>query len=430
MDLKPSERLQQSILGCLLHFPEERTTADNLLKPEDFIIPKYRDVYSYLQQNKEADGVILSAAMPNIPFSELSQWMDSEFTAAYLPGYCRDLKELSRKIRLWQALTDIRNQSADLTTAEMIDHTEKALLDLSLAADSPMKTVNELAADAYKRMEYRYKNRGQIQGATWGFPELDKLTGGAHPGDMIVVAGRPSMGKSAFAMNVAENMAASGRSVAVFSLEMSDIQLMDRMVASHSRVSLGRIRNGNFKDGDWSRMTSGFDQIHKLKIHVDDTPGIGLHEIKSKTRRLKIRGELDAVVVDYLTLLKTEDSRGDSRSRAVGALSRGIKQLARELNVPVIALCQLSRNGVGRKPVMSDLRDSGEIEQDADVILFPYRESAECEKCRDKIEKDGHSTRLHESQAELIIEKQRNGPRNVSIKMVWIGEHQRFEEGE
>jgi replicative DNA helicase len=235
------------------------------------------------------------------------------------------------------------------------------------------------------------------------------------------------MGKSAFAMNVIENMAAGGYKTAVFSMEMADVQLMDRMIASHSRVSLGRIRNGDFRDGDWSRLTSGFDKISKLDIHIDDTPGITLQEIKSKARQLKMKHGLDALAVDYVTLIKTENRR-DSRAREVGELSRGLKQLARELGAPVFALCQLNRAGAGRKPVMADLRDSGEIEQDADVIFFPYREAADCQKCRDKVNDSGHDLKLHESQAEIIIEKQRNGPRNVTVPFTWIGEHQRFEE--
>jgi replicative DNA helicase len=424
MDLKPSDKLQQAILGCMLLFPGERRESN--LSEADFIGREYRDVFRYLQDNQDADITRTSAAL-NIPEPDLMRWMESEFSAAFLPGYCRDLRELSSKAKLYQAMTDIRNKATELSATELYELAEKTILGLSVPNGEEMKPVKRLANEAFKRLESRYQNRGIVQGMSYGFQELDRLTGGAQRGDMVVIAGRPSMGKSAFAMNIIENMAAGGYKTAVFSMEMADVQLMDRMIASHSRVSLGRIRNGDFRDGDWSRLTSGFDKISKLDIHIDDTPGITLQEIKSKARQLKMKHGLDALAVDYVTLIKTENRR-DSRAREVGELSRGLKQLARELDAPVFALCQLNRAGAGRKPVMADLRDSGEIEQDADVIFFPYREAADCQKCRDKVNDSGHDLKLHESQAEIIIEKQRNGPRNVTVPFTWIGEHQRFEE--
>jgi replicative DNA helicase len=424
--------LQRSILGCLLAFPEERHTVEAQLQERDFLGEKYRTVYRYLLDNPDADLVIASTALAGtVTPVELSEWMGGEFLPNFLPGYCRQLKELARKARLYNALSEVRNQADVLTADELYDLAERTLLELATASTQEIRDVKTLALKALDRLELRYKNRGKVLGLDWGYRGLNSLTGGAHRGDMIVIAGRPSMGKSAFAMNVIENMAGKGSKALVFSLEMSAEQVMDRMIASHSRVGLSRIRNGEFADSDWQAMTTGVGKIGRCNIGIDDSPALTLGELKSRARQYKLQHGLDVVMVDYMTLMKTESRKNESRTREVGELSRGLKQLARELNVPVIVLCQLNRGVMNRKdtrPVMSDLRDSGEIEQDADVILFPYREAAECQLCRDGVENHEHSTKSHQMRAEIIIEKQRNGPRNVSLPFVWLGDYQRFEE--
>jgi len=429
-----AKELQQAILGCLLAFPEERPTIEAQLQERDFLGEKYRTVYRYLLDNPDADLVIASTVLAGtVAPVDLSEWMGGEFLPNFLPGYCRQLKELARKSRLYNALSEVRSQADVLTADEMYDLAERTLLELATASTQEIRDVKTLALKALGRLELRYKNRGKVLGLDWGYRRLNSLTGGAHSGDMIVIAGRPSMGKSAFAMNVIENMAGKGSKALVFSLEMSAEQVMDRMIASHSRVGLSRIRNGEFADSDWQSMTDGVGKLARRDIAIDDSPALTLAELKSRARQYKLQHGLDVVMVDYMTLMKTENRRNESRTREVGELSRGLKQLARELNVPVIVLCQLNRGVMNRKdgrPVMSDLRDSGEIEQDADVILFPYREAAECPLCRDGVETREHSTKTHQAKAEIIIEKQRNGPRNVSIPFVWLGEYQRFEEAD
>lgn len=424
--------LQQAILGCLLAFPEDRQTVEGLIAESDFFGTKYQAVFQYLMANPDADLVIASADLAGVASPvELSEWMGREFVPHLLPGYCRKLRDVSRKARLYQALSEVRNKAETLTADELYDLAERTLLEQASTSAQGIQDVKTLALGSLDRLEQRYKNRGKVQGLTWGYRRLNRMTGGAHKGDMIVIAGRPSMGKSAFAMNVTENMAAAGHKALVFSLEMGSEQVLDRMIASHSRVSLTRIRNGEFADSDWQAMMNGVEKITRCPIAIDDSPAITLAELRSRARQFKLKNGLDVVMVDYMTLMKTESRKGDSRSREVGELSRGLKQLARELNIPIIVLCQLNRGVTGRKdtrPVMSDLRDSGEIEQDADVILFPYREAAECPLCRDKVDNSEHNLAQHQAKAEIIIEKQRNGPRNVSLPFVWLGDYQRFEE--
>lgn len=434
MSNSTSQQLQQAILGCLLAFPEERAAVESLVADADFLGEKYRAAFRFMVDNPDADALLTAEGIDNaIPCHEMLAWMGEEFLVSALPGYCRRLKAVARKERLYQALTHLRNRAEDLDADQLYDLAEKTIVELSTDTtnNQRVKDMQSLASEALSRLEDRHRNRGKIQGLTWGYRSLDRMTGGAHKGDMIVIAGRPSMGKSAFAMNVVENMAAAGHKAMVFSLEMNTAQLVDRMIASQSRVDMRRIRNGEFADSDWGAMVNGLEKLNRYHVLIDDSPGLSLRELRSRARQKKMAQGLDVIMVDYMTLMQTDAKKSDSRAREVGELSRGLKQLARELDVAMIVLCQLNRAVTGRKdtrPVMSDLRDSGEIEQDADVILFPFREAAECPLCREGVENPEHSTKAHQMKAEIIIEKQRNGPRNVTLKFVWLGGYQRFEE--
>ncbi|NTU49503.1 MAG: replicative DNA helicase, partial [Desulfobulbaceae bacterium] len=241
-------------------------------------------------------------------------------------------------------------------------------------------------------------------------------------------AGRPSMGKSAMLSNIIENVCYHGKSALMFSLEMGKDQLTERFFSSIGRVNFGRIRSGYIENQDWSKLTHASSEFHSFNLHIDDTPAITLSEIRYKARAIKRKHGLDLLGIDYLQLMGMPDKQ--SRVQAIGEVSRGLKQLARELDIPIVLLSQLNRSVDGRndkRPTMSDLRDSGEIEQDADVILFPFRPSAYCDKCRDKKDNADHDTELHQSVSEIIVEKQRNGERNMKIKTVWIGKYQKFD---
>lgn len=426
---RPHEELQESILGCLLAFPEEVKGVAGVLDSEDFLSPKYRTAFQYLiEQDGQADLVKATVGLSGVVKScELSEWICREFSSAFLPTYCRELKELSTKAKIWRMTDELRAGFREMSSAELQELAEKRLASFAGQVQTEAAGLKSLLAPAMKNMEHRYNNRGKEVAIPYGIGEVDRLTGGLHRGDLVIVAGRPSMGKSALLTNILQNAGDAGCKSLLFSLEMGNDQTVDRLIASTGRVGLHRIRSGNFHDGDWMRMQAACGTLSGLPIMLDDSCDVGLKEIKSRARKAKRHG-LDIVAVDYLQLMRT---KGDNRVREIGEISRGLKLLARELDVAVIALSQLSRgleSRTDKRPVMSDLRDSGEIEQDADVIIFPFRQAAYCAQCKDRVETPEHSTKIHESQAEIIIEKQRNGPRNVSVKVAWVGEFQRFEE--
>jgi replicative DNA helicase len=235
------------------------------------------------------------------------------------------------------------------------------------------------------------------------------------------------MGKSAMASNICESVCNAGYSAVLFSLEMGKGQLMERFFASSGNLNFGRIRSGRFDQSDWHKLHIGANRVHDFSLSIDDTSGITLQDIRYKTRLIKRKHGLDIVIIDYLQLMGVQEK--ESRVLEIGKASRGLKQLARELDVPIVLLSQLNRSVDGRpnkRPTMSDLRDSGEIEQDADVILFPFRPAAYCEKCREKKDDHEHNTEEHQTVAEFIIEKQRNGERNITVPMVWLGKYQKF----
>jgi replicative DNA helicase len=236
------------------------------------------------------------------------------------------------------------------------------------------------------------------------------------------------MGKSALLGNVIADVCDEGGEGILFSLEMPRLDIVDRLCAGF-HVKYQNIRSGNLSENDWPKLTKAAGRMHEWKFHIDDTPAISLREIRAKARKIARSGELKILGIDYLQLMGVSDPRMN-RNQAIGEISRGLKQLAKELWCPIVLLSQLNRGVDARadkRPVMSDLRESGEIEQDADVILFPYRPSAYCEKCRNKVDDGDHNCREHQAKAEVIIEKQRSGERNLSIPVAWVGEFQRFE---
>ena len=270
--------------------------------------------------------------------------------------------------------------------------------------------------ETYDRIETLAKNRGRIEGVPTGYPDMDRMLTGMHPGEFILIAARPSMGKTSIGMNIVENAAIrSGAKCAVFSLEMPAEQLVMRMLCSEAQVDMQSVRRGTLSMEDWEKLTDAMAPISKAEIYIDATSGISVPELRSKARRLQMEHGLDLVMIDYLQLMSSTGKSG-SRQEEVSSISRGLKSLAQELKVPVIALSQLSRAAAGRtdhRPILSDIRDSGAIEQDADVVMFVHRENyydPETEK--------GNI-------AEIIIAKQRNGPLGT-VELIWSAEHTRF----
>lgn len=270
--------------------------------------------------------------------------------------------------------------------------------------------------DAYDMIEKLYTNKSDVTGITTGFKDLNKKINGLQRTDLILIAARPAMGKTAFSLNLVQNAALKGdASVAVFSLEMSKEQLVQRMLSSQSSVELKKIKTGTLNDNDWPRIIDAMAVLSDAKIHIDDTPGIKISELRSKCRKLKIEKGLDLVLIDYLQLMEGEGNN-ESRQQEISKISRSLKILAKELNCPVVALSQLSRAPEQRadhRPMLSDLRESGAIEQDADIVMFLYRD--------EYYHADSESKNI----GEVIIAKNRHGETG-SVELVWLGEVQRF----
>lgn len=306
----------------------------------------------------------------------------------------------------------------------LLDEVEKRIFEISEHRFSKeaasMKTEVMLAIENIEKL---FKNRGGITGLSTGFKELDKMTNGMHPGEMIIIAARPSMGKTAFAMNIAEHVSVNeGKPIAVFSLEMSTQQLVQRLLCSRARVNLQRIRDGFLDRGDMKKITRAAGELSQAKIYIDDTPGLSILALRAKARRLRDRQRIEMIVVDYLQLLRSDSRRAqDNRQLEVSEISYGLKALAKELSIPIVVLAQLNRqpDDKGGRPMLSHLRESGSIEQDADVVGMLFRPEVYAKDDQDRSAKSG--------QAELIIAKQRNGPVG-DVPLTFLHSFTRFED--
>lgn len=429
---------EMSVLGGILLDNNAIDTAHEILKPDDFYRQAHRNIFeaaAILADRQEpidlismAEVLKLSGRLEEVGGGAyLATLVDYVPTATNIGYYCKIVKEKSAERRLiiqaQEAIGILYEGGGVIEAAAKLETAIQSPADNR--SSSPIGIGRSLI-EASRRIDKRYESKGQIQGIPYGIEALDAATSGMHRGELIVIAGRPSMGKSAMAGNILSNVCQSGLTGMLFNLEMSRLDIIDRLIAAYG-INYGRIRNGWLQDMDLANITQAMGQINGWKLWIDDTPGINLRQIRSKAKKQKRNG-LDLAVVDYLQLMGLPTK--DNRTHALGEVSRGLKQLARELDIPVVLLSQLSREVDKRpdkRPLMSDLRDSGEIEQDADVILFPYRPAAYCQKCRDRVNDASHNYQEHQSQAEIIIEKQRNGARNISVPVCWIGEYQRFD---
>jgi replicative DNA helicase len=430
---------EMGVLGSILVNHDAIDVALGIISQDDFYREAHRKIFQGLMhltgKNEPCDLITMQGYFKRV--GELEEIGGAAYLATlidYVPSACsiayysREVAEKALERRLLQNAKEVELMIyGGSTSSEVIEKLESDIAQTVTKGGSDPVAAPQLITESARRLKSRYNNKGKLHGLSWGIDALDKATNGMHRGELIVVAGRPSMGKSAFAGNVIRSVCVANLHSMLFSLEMSRNDITDRFIADRGNIKLHHLRNGQLTDHEWRNHSVTCDEIMGWKLLIDDTPGVTLHDIRSKAKRQK-RAGLDLLVVDYLQLISVPSK--ESRVQTMGEISRGLKKLARELDVPVILLSQLNRSVDGRpdkRPLMSDLRDSGEIEQDADVILFPYRPSSYCQKCRDRVDTDEHNLWEHQAKSEIIIEKQRNGERNISIPTVWLGAFQRFE---
>ena len=447
MDMRkvPPQSLEaeMSILGGVLLDNEAINRALEVIRPEDFYRESHRKIFKAmidLSNNGEpCDLITLTTVLKKMGALEdtgggayLATLVDYVPTAANISYYCKIVKEKAITRNLITAATEIVTQSFDEQSSvdELLDRAQKVIFEISENKLRPaFFPVKDILKDTIRSIERLYEKKEHVTGVPTGFLDLDGMTAGFQRGDLIIVAGRPSMGKTAFALNLAQNasMHAEPRSaVAIFSLEMSKEQLVTRLLCSESRIDASRLRTGHLIESDWERLLGGAGKLHEAQIFIDDSPAISVLEMRAKCRRLKAEKNIDLVVVDYLQLMRG-GANSESRQQEISEISRSLKALAKELDIPVVALSQLNRSLESRtdkRPMMSDLRESGAIEQDADVIMFVYRDAVYCEACK---KRDGScNIEGHDKQAEIIIGKQRNGPIGTT-SLIFNGEFTKFE---
>jgi len=406
---------EQSVLGGILIENEAINRVMEILAPEDFYREAHRKIYHALidlsERDEPADLITTTNELRKKGELEmvggasyLAYLIDSVPSAANIEYYARIVKEKAILRKLIETSTEIITQSyEDRTDVEaFLDEAERAIFEISEKRVRPsFFPIKEIVKESFKTIEQLYKKKELVTGVPSGFKELDRLTAGFQPSDLIIVAGRPSMGKTAFCLNIAQYAAIEGRvPVAIFSLEMSKEQLVLRMLCSEAQVEGTRLRTGYLVESDWPKLTMAAGTLSDAPIFIDDTAALSVLELRAKARRLKSEHGLGMIIIDYLQLMKGR-GKAESRQQEISEISRSLKALAKELNVPVIAVSQLSRKTeerTGNRPQLSDLRESGAIEQDADVILFLFREEVY------------HRTEENRGKAEVIIGKQRNGP--------------------
>jgi replicative DNA helicase len=425
---------ERSVLGAVILDNALLNQAIELLKVEDFYLSGHRIIFERMlglsEKSKAVDFITLTdelrraGQLENVGgASFISSLIDGVPRLANLEYYARIVQERSTLRNLIKRSHEIINscydQQEDVDT--ILDSAEKAIFDLAEAkVRSGFVPLDEIAKRTLKKIEIASKRKNMVTGIPTGYAKFDELTSGLQPSDLVVVAARPSMGKTAFSLNIATHAAiVEGKTVGIFSLEMSGDQLLLRMICSEARIDAQKLRTGYLSRDEWKRIPETLSKFYGKRMFIDDTAGISLLEIRAKCRRLKVEHGLDLVVVDYLQLMSGGKTRFENRQQEISAISRGLKALAKELDVPVIALSQLSRAPEQRtgdhRPQLSDLRESGSIEQDADLVAFIFRE--EIYK-KDDDEKKGL--------AEIIIGKQRNGPIG-SVELAFIKEYTRFE---
>lgn len=414
--LPQSIEAEEAVLGAVLVNPLSIGRIVEFLRPESFYKPSHRIIYEAVlelyRKNEPIDIVTVSEHLRNKEELEnaggrayINDLAINVVTTANIEFYAKIIQEKEIKRALINAGSEIVSMSYENEeTDAVLDNAQKLIFNIAAQKEtSELVPIQDLVVASYEQIEDRFNNKDDLVGVTTGFYDLDRLTSGLQKSDLIILAARPSMGKTAFALNLAQNVAMKGKKgVAIFSLEMPKQQLVKRMLCAEAEVDTQRITSGNMQPKDWEKLIDAMTRLSDAKIYIDDTPGVTSIDIKAKCRRLMMEEkELGLIVIDYLQLMEGGGNPND-RNQQISMISRSLKGLARELDVPIIALSQLSRQVEQRpdkRPMLSDLRDSGAIEQDADIVMFIYRDEY---YNKDNVENKG--------KAEVIIAKHRNGP--------------------
>jgi replicative DNA helicase len=438
---------EQMVLGAILIENDSMNKVVEMLSPDDFYKDSHRRIFKVMIEMLETGEPIDLVTLPDAlrggigletvgGASYLAYLVSLVPTAANIKNHARIVREKAVLRKLIHSATDIITQSYDdqrsLDIDQLLDHAEKSIFEIAQnkIRDSFVSMKN-IVGHSFAIVERLYERKEMVTGLATGFVDLDERTSGLQPSDLIIVAGRPSMGKTAFVLNIAAYAGLEkGSKVAIFSLEMSKEQLVLRLLGSESRVDAHKLRTGHLSERDWTPLSNAAGRLAEAPIFIDDTAAISVLEMRAKARRLKADQGLDLIIVDYLQLMRGRGDEG-SREQEISNISRSLKALAKELQVPVVALSQLNRAvetrpGKEKRPMLADLRESGAIEQDADVILFIYRDEV-YNKCECPF--DGECLCGRRGVAEVIIGKQRNGPIG-KVDLTFINRYTRFENAE
>ncbi|HCS13080.1 MAG TPA: replicative DNA helicase [Zetaproteobacteria bacterium] len=426
-----------AVLGGIMLDPEALERLEGSLLPEHFYVERHRLIFGAMMdlaaKGQPVDGLTIKDYLEQRSLldncggeSYLGELISAIPTSANVKHYASIVRDRAVLRELLSVCSKVSQKVYQSPEIEVGDHLDQAEMDMLAVAERFSRSrptfskMSDLMIDGYHALEKRYAEKRAVTGTPTGFTDLDEITSGLQPSDLLIIAGRPAMGKTAFAMNLARNAAMQSDfpgSVAVFSLEMSVQQIAMRMLACEARVNMKLLRTGRFSADDWRKLAAASGSLAESPIFIDDTPAISVTDLRSKCRRLKKEtGKLNLIIIDYLQLMSGR-ADAERREQEISEITRSLKGLAKELDVPVIALSQLNRSLESRadkRPMMSDLRESGAIEQDADIIMFVYRD----EVYNKKPENEGH--------AELIIAKQRNGPIG-KVELAFRGEYTRFD---
>lgn len=425
---------EQSVLGALMIDNSQWDSVAELLMPDDFYRNEHRQIYRMMvrlsEQSQPLDVITLGEALEKERQLEavggmgyLNDLAENTPSIGNLLAYGKIVRERSVLRRLISVANDIASKAYDpggLDADSILDDAERQVFQIAeeRPSEGGLVHVNPLVDKAVNKLDELFNSDGSLTGLSTGFSDLDEMTTGMHPGDLVIVAARPSMGKTTFAMNLVEDAVLNqDKPVVVFSLEMPSEQLITRSIASLGRIDMGRVKSGKLKEDDFPKLTKAVNLLKDRKLFIDDTAGLSPSEMRSRIRRLvREHGDVGMIMVDYLQLMKIKGFT-EGRTNEISEISRTLKAIAKEFECPMVALSQLNRSleqRPNKRPVNSDLRESGAIEQDADIIMFIYRDEVYNEDSKDK------------GIAEIIIGKQRNGPIGTT-RLAFLGQYSRFE---